>query len=214
MQGAATQAMWGRRRGAATPQMPAAAAPLRPAARRSADCVARSSPTPPGMLVARALSAGLGACSKVDLSFCDRPLVASFMNTATCFFARVDADQGQRRLPPRSSVSRKTHHLDYEIEHIAAEAASSQSSRRTPDFVSQRVQARPLRAFATRQEPCSPTTPSPAAGSRETVERRSAGPAAARGRPSQDAALEPAPPHEQFLQWFRPSRRSRVLAPR
>ncbi len=52
MQGAATQAMWGR---------------------RPADSVARSLHTTPGMLVARALSAGLGACSKVDLLFWTDP---------------------------------------------------------------------------------------------------------------------------------------------
>ena len=53
---------------------PLAAAPLRAAARRPAGCVARSLHTAPGMLVARALPAGLGACSKVQMLFCDGPL--------------------------------------------------------------------------------------------------------------------------------------------
>src|SRR6266545_2829978 len=44
---------------------PLAAAPLRAAARRPAGCVARSLHTATGMLVAHALPAGLGACSKV-----------------------------------------------------------------------------------------------------------------------------------------------------
>jgi len=52
---------------------PLAAAPLRAAARRPAGCVARSLHTAPGMLVARALPAGLGACSKVQMLFCDGP---------------------------------------------------------------------------------------------------------------------------------------------
>ena len=51
-----------------------AAAPLRAAARRPAGCVARSLHTATGMLVARALPAGLGACSKVQMLFCDGPL--------------------------------------------------------------------------------------------------------------------------------------------
>ncbi len=41
------------------------AAPLQAAARRPAGCVARSLHTTPGMLVARALPSGLGACSKM-----------------------------------------------------------------------------------------------------------------------------------------------------
>jgi len=45
---------------------PLAAAPLRAAARRPAGCVARSLHTATGMLVARALPAGLGASSKVQ----------------------------------------------------------------------------------------------------------------------------------------------------
>ncbi len=52
---------------------PLAAAPLRAAARRPAGCVARSLRTATGMLVARALPAGLGACSKVQMLFCDVP---------------------------------------------------------------------------------------------------------------------------------------------
>src|SRR5213083_3535218 len=57
--------------------MPAAAAPLRAAARRPAGCVARSLHTAAdaaGMLVARALPAGLGASSKMYTLFPDGPL--------------------------------------------------------------------------------------------------------------------------------------------
>jgi hypothetical protein len=66
MQGAATQAMSvciveERQRS----RCPPAAAPLRAAARWPAGFVARSLHTTPGMLVARASPAGLGACSKV-----------------------------------------------------------------------------------------------------------------------------------------------------
>jgi len=66
MRGAATQAMSvciveERQRS----RCPPAAAPLRAAARRPAGFVARSLHTTPGVLVARASPAGLGACSKV-----------------------------------------------------------------------------------------------------------------------------------------------------
>src|SRR2546426_7249555 len=54
---------------------PPAAAPLRAAARRPAGGVARSLYTAPGMLVARALPAGLGASSKMYTLFPDGPLV-------------------------------------------------------------------------------------------------------------------------------------------
>ena len=75
MLGAATQAMplciveerQQRRR-------PLAAAPLRAAARRPAGCVARFLHTAAGMLVARALPAGLGASSKMYTLFPDGPL--------------------------------------------------------------------------------------------------------------------------------------------
>ena len=53
-----------------------AAAPRRAAARKPAgprNVYARDRHTTPGMLVARALPAGLGAGSKVGLLFCDRP---------------------------------------------------------------------------------------------------------------------------------------------
>src|SRR6266540_3548948 len=53
---------------------PLAATPLRAAAPRPAGCVARSLHTTPGMLVARALPASLGASSKVQMSFCGGPL--------------------------------------------------------------------------------------------------------------------------------------------
>ena len=53
---------------------PPAAAPLRAAARRPAGCVARSLHTAVGMLVARALPAGLGASSKMYTLFPDGPL--------------------------------------------------------------------------------------------------------------------------------------------
>src|SRR5213592_1021964 len=53
---------------------PPAAAPLRAAARRPAGGVARSLHTARGMLVARALPAGLGASSKMYTLFPDGPL--------------------------------------------------------------------------------------------------------------------------------------------
>src|SRR6266516_3321866 len=53
---------------------PPAAAPLRAAARRPAGCVARSLHPAAGMLVARALPAGLGASSKMYTLFPDGPL--------------------------------------------------------------------------------------------------------------------------------------------
>jgi len=49
------------------------AAPLRAAARRPPGCVARSLHTAAGMLVARALPAGLGASSKMYTLFPDGP---------------------------------------------------------------------------------------------------------------------------------------------
>src|SRR5881409_1731392 len=58
---------------------PPAAAPLRAAARRPAGGVARSlhtAPAAPGMLVARALPAGLGASSKMYTLFPDGPLAS------------------------------------------------------------------------------------------------------------------------------------------
>src|SRR6266571_4466048 len=80
----------GQMRGAATEAMPVciveerqqsrcppAAAPLRAAARRPAGGVARSLHTAPGMLVARALPAGLGASSKMYTLFPDGPLAGS-----------------------------------------------------------------------------------------------------------------------------------------
>ncbi|PYU93556.1 MAG: hypothetical protein DMG08_09820, partial [Acidobacteria bacterium] len=76
----------GQMRGAATQAMPVciveerqqsrcppAAAPLRAAARRPAGGVARSLHTAAGMLVARALPAGLGASSKMYTLFPDGP---------------------------------------------------------------------------------------------------------------------------------------------
>src|SRR5439155_4141905 len=81
MQGAATQSMplriaeeRQRRR------CPPAAAPLRAAARRPAGCVARSLHTAPGMLVARALPAGLGASSKMYTLFPDGPLAVKALS--------------------------------------------------------------------------------------------------------------------------------------
>src|SRR5207247_7348435 len=56
---------------------PPAAAPLRAAARRLPGCVARSLHTATGMLVARALPAGLGASSKMYTLFPDGPLVVN-----------------------------------------------------------------------------------------------------------------------------------------
>ncbi|PYV06080.1 MAG: hypothetical protein DMG10_02900 [Acidobacteria bacterium] len=81
------RASGGQMRGAATQAMPVciveerqqsryapfAAAPLRAAARRPAGGVARSLHTAPGMLVARALPAGLGASSKMYTLFPDGP---------------------------------------------------------------------------------------------------------------------------------------------
>jgi len=52
---------------------PLAAAPLRAAARWPAGCVARSLHTAQGMLVARALPAGLGVSSKVQMLFWGGP---------------------------------------------------------------------------------------------------------------------------------------------
>jgi hypothetical protein len=70
MQGAATQAMRCHRRGAATPKMPArrrAPSGCGPQAALLAPYIQ------PGMLVAHALPAGLGACSEVRHLFRHRP---------------------------------------------------------------------------------------------------------------------------------------------
>src|SRR5881409_3635341 len=64
---------------------PPAAGPLRAAARRPSGCVARSLHTAAGMLVARALPAGLGASSKMYTLFPDGPLVPDLINTVTYF---------------------------------------------------------------------------------------------------------------------------------
>src|SRR5438034_5104062 len=56
-----------------------AAAPLRAAARRPPGCVARSLHTAAGMLVARALPAGLGASSKMYTLFPDGPLIRGIL---------------------------------------------------------------------------------------------------------------------------------------
>src|SRR5438034_174006 len=88
---------------------PPAAAPLRAAARRPAGGVARSLHTAPGMLVARALPAGLGASSKMYTLFPDGPLVQ--INADLClsvFVCRcilscvIDADENPFHLakPP------------------------------------------------------------------------------------------------------------------
>src|SRR5438552_11000446 len=61
---------------------PPAAAPLRAAARRPAGCVARSLHTAAGMLVARALPAGLGASSKMYTLFPDGPLAVNAAHLA------------------------------------------------------------------------------------------------------------------------------------
>ena len=74
MRGAATQAMSDIVEERQQSRCPPAAAPLRAAARRPAGCVARSLHTAPGMLVARALPAGLGASSKMYTLFPDGPL--------------------------------------------------------------------------------------------------------------------------------------------
>src|SRR6266496_4137219 len=64
---------------------PPAAAPLRAAARRPAGGVARSLHTAPGMLVARALPAGLGASSKMYTLFPDGPLACCrFSSRGVC----------------------------------------------------------------------------------------------------------------------------------
>ena len=73
MRGAATQAMSDIVEERQQSRCPPAAAPLRAAARRPAGCVARSLHTAPGMLVARALPAGLGASSKMYTLFPDGP---------------------------------------------------------------------------------------------------------------------------------------------
>ena len=74
MRGAATQAMSDIVEERQQSRCPPAAAPLRAAARRPAGGVARSLHTAPGMLVARALPAGLGASSKMYTLFPDGPL--------------------------------------------------------------------------------------------------------------------------------------------
>ncbi|PYU92391.1 MAG: hypothetical protein DMG08_12945 [Acidobacteria bacterium] len=73
MQGAATQAMSDIVEERQRRRCPPAAAPLRAAARRPAGCVARSLHTAAGMLVARALPAGLGASSKMYTLFPEGP---------------------------------------------------------------------------------------------------------------------------------------------
>src|SRR6266581_2341616 len=85
MQGAAMRGMWGHGRGGQPRKMPPAAAPLRAAARRPAGCVARSLHTAAGMLVARALPAGLGASSKMYTLFPDGPLVQFFIKYGNVF---------------------------------------------------------------------------------------------------------------------------------
>src|SRR5439155_16263956 len=75
MRGAATKAMSDIVEERQQSRCPPAAAPLRAAARRLAGGVARSLHTAPGMLVARALPAGLGASSKMFTLFPDGPLV-------------------------------------------------------------------------------------------------------------------------------------------
>src|SRR5213594_298911 len=75
MRGAATKAMSDIVEERQQSRCPPAAAPLRAAARRPAGCVARSLHTAAGMLVARALPAGLGASSKMYTLFPDGPLV-------------------------------------------------------------------------------------------------------------------------------------------
>src|SRR5437867_1361545 len=77
MRGAATKAMSDIVEERQRSRCPPAAAPLRAAARRLAGCVARSLHTAAdaaGMLVARALPAGLGASSKMYTLFPDGPL--------------------------------------------------------------------------------------------------------------------------------------------
>jgi len=73
MRGAATQAMSDIVKERQQSRCPPAAAPLRAAARGPAGGVARSLRTAPGMLVARALPAGLGASSKMYTLFPDGP---------------------------------------------------------------------------------------------------------------------------------------------
>jgi len=74
MRGAATKAMSDIVEERQRSRCPPAAAPLRAAARRLAGCVARSLHTAAGMLVARALPAGLGASSKMVKLFLREPL--------------------------------------------------------------------------------------------------------------------------------------------
>src|SRR2546430_17289857 len=89
--------VWGPRGGGGRRRRPPpAAAPLRAAARRPAGCVARSLHTAAdaaGMLVARALPAGLGASSKMYTLFPDGPLASTLVDDPThrwkllCFFS-------------------------------------------------------------------------------------------------------------------------------
>ncbi len=84
---------------------PPAAAPLRAAARRPAGRVAHSLHTTTGMLVARALPAGLGACSKVQTLFLDRPLGGkNTRRLQLCIAARqvaITCKGGRRARHPR-----------------------------------------------------------------------------------------------------------------
>ena len=102
---------------------PPAAAPLRAAARRPAGFVARSSHTTPGMLVARASPAGLGASSKVGLLFCHRPQVSLSRQSepgavAPGYFARYPpATAGGSVTQPM----RRFGELGYDADHLEEE---------------------------------------------------------------------------------------------
>src|SRR6266581_5153198 len=86
--------------------MRGAATPLRAAARRPAGGVARSLHTAPGMLVARALPAGLGASSKMYTLFPDGPLRREESRPALHEPGESAAGVQQRRRCPGLSLDR------------------------------------------------------------------------------------------------------------
>jgi len=83
---------------------PPAAAPLRAAARRPAGCVARSLHTAPGMLVARALPAGLGASSKMYTLFPDGPLAVKALSGINREDAKSAKNPRRRILSKRQRI--------------------------------------------------------------------------------------------------------------
>src|SRR6266581_4181640 len=111
--------------------MRGAATPLRAAARRPAGGVARSLHTAPGMLVARALPAGLGASSKMYTLFPDGP---SPRLCALRVFA-VDSGAVSRRrvhFTPVDGVARQTPELRTRAPGISSVRSSEPSLQVAP----------------------------------------------------------------------------------